>query len=619
MFTIAQMNVVPGNPEANLEKILSLIEQAKLAGHDGIVFPEMAIPGYLLGDEWENESYVQECTEMNKEIIAATRDRFTAIWWNVSIDEAKKWDDGRLRKYNSAYVAHDGNLVSNWVFDGMTHKTLMPKYRLFDDERHFHSLSKLAQEEGKKTEDFLELFEILIDNVKRKVGIIICEDMWDTDYPVKPIEILKEKWAEIIINLSTSPFWIGKSTRRKSLMARHSQGVEFLYTNAIGTQNNGKNVFLFDGWSAIYRDWKEIIQAEDFTEGLLSEKDFTRHCEERSNLPQQLSAQSSTIENQELDTILSWLITGFRAAFEATKAKKFVIGLSGGIDSALVTALAVLALGKDKVLAINMPSEYNSETTKNLAKTMATNLGIDYQIIGIQESIELTKSQIENTLGLTPSDFVMENIQARDRGSRILAGVAATVGWVFSNNGNKSETAVGYATLYGDVNGFLAPIADLYKTQIYELCRHINAKYGDIIPEKMLTIVPSAELGKNQNVDEWKWDPLQYEYHDKLFYQLIEMRRDPDYILEKFTEGILESTMWLKNPIIWSFFPTKEAFIHDLERIYSLLKINFFKRVQCPPILTVSKRAFGYDLREAQNGVYYTRKYRNLKKSLLAA
>lgn len=193
MLALAQMNIIPGNPETNLTNILRLIEEAKLAGHDGIVFPEMAIPGYLLGDEWENDSYICECVAMNQEIIAATQGKFTAIWGNVGIDETLKNEDGRTRKYNSAFVAHNGTLVSNGVFDGMTHKTLMPKYRLFDDERHFHSLAKLALELGKNVSDLLEPFEIVIDGVKRKVGIIICEDMWDGDYVVKPIDILKAK------------------------------------------------------------------------------------------------------------------------------------------------------------------------------------------------------------------------------------------------------------------------------------------------------------------------------------------------------------------------------------------------------------------------------------------
>jgi NAD+ synthase (glutamine-hydrolysing) len=163
------MNVIPGNPEANLQNILAQISQAKLAGHDGIVFPEMAIPGYLLGDEWENESFVRECILMNQEIIEATIGKFTAIWGNVSIDEKLKNEDGRMRKYNSAFIASDGKLVSNGVFDGFTHKTLMPKYRLFDDERHFYSLSKLALESGKIIEKMFNPFEIIIDGTVRKV------------------------------------------------------------------------------------------------------------------------------------------------------------------------------------------------------------------------------------------------------------------------------------------------------------------------------------------------------------------------------------------------------------------------------------------------------------------
>ena len=204
-IVLEQMEVKAGNPEANLARILEGIARAKANGKELVVFPEMAVPGYLLGDEWENDAFVRECADMNAEIMAAT-DGVAAIWGNVAIDASAKGEDGRVRKYNAAFVAQNGAMVSNGVFDGRTVKSLMPKYREFDDERHFFSLPKLAFERGVSPESLLEPFELVIAGVRRRVGVVICEDMWDEDYAFKPVGVLKGKGVDAIVNLSASPF-----------------------------------------------------------------------------------------------------------------------------------------------------------------------------------------------------------------------------------------------------------------------------------------------------------------------------------------------------------------------------------------------------------------------------
>lgn len=606
MISISQMNVLAGQPEKNLRQMKRDMTIAKEQGSELIVFPELALPGYMLGDEWENDTFVRECEDMNTEIIDETR-RLTlaTIWGNVKTDSTKVNEDGRLRKYNAGFVAQNGILVPGGVTEGLIIKTLMPNYREFRDKRHFTSLRDLAFEEGKslwEMGEYFEPFELVIDGVKRRVGVIICEDMWDDDYAIKPVKLLKENGADMIVNISASPFGIGKQSKRDRLLARQSEGVEIIYANNVGVQNNGKNVFVFDGASPVYRDGKKVFQTPGFQEWVFQVD------------------ESITNGEQEIEKIATALITGFRDFMKSIGQKKVVIGLSGGIDSAVVAALAVLALGPENVTAVNMPSEYNSDTTKGLAKNLAEELGIEYRIVPIQESVDFTRAQIEGVFGVSTEWLVAENIQARDRGSRVLAWVAASLGAVFTNNGNKTEVAQWYATLYGDVNGSIAPIADLYKTQVFELARYLGTKYNFSTLEKICDIPPSAELSRDQSVDEWKGDPFIFEYHDKLLYQLIEMRRDPGDILEALETWKLDALIGAPKPIIGpdGYFADKESFILDLERIWKNYKISYFKRVQAPPILTVSRRAFWYDLEESQNGVYFSRKYTTIKNRILS-
>ncbi len=579
---LAQIEVKPLEIRKNVEKILEYIEGAKNEKLDVVVFPEMVVGGYLIGDEWENADYINELIMANEEIRNHS-EGITVIWGNVDVDKDKKNEDGRLRKYNAAFVARDGQWIVGGIGSGRTYKTLLPKYREFDDERHFYSLQKYAIEENKSLKNVLMPVETNIG----KLGVMMCEDMWSDDYGVNPTDILVNNGAEVIINLSCSPWTINKNNKRHRVVKERltKSKVPFLYCNNVGIQNNGKNIFVFDGGSTAYNVKGEVVcELDAYEEGILI----------YDSLQQQVARP---VKNDDTTKEL-WegIVYGLRKFFEKMPSKKTVIGLSGGIDSSLVACLLVKVLGKENVTGINMPSKFNSDLTKGAAAALARNLGIDYKVIPIQESVNLTISQLEEA-GFELSELAKENIQARDRGSRILAGVAGAVGAVFTNNGNKTETALGYCTLYGDVNGAIAPIADLYKGQVYELAKYANTVMGDVIPKEILDVVPSAELSDKQDVTKDMGDPMVYPYHDKLLRAFAEWRTGKETLIELYKSGKISEYLQLEKPIE-NYFADEKSFVEDIEDKWRKYKLAVFKRVQAPPIVVMSRRAFGFDLRE---------------------
>ena len=611
------MYIAPGNPGKNAQTIIDQIHVARKNGDHLIVFPEMSVPGYLLGDEWENEAFVRDCLSFNQEIIAATQD-IVAVWGNVAIDESNVGEDGRIRKYNAAIVAQNGSQ------QGIAYKTLMPKYREFDDERYFYSLRKLAQDSQLTLADYLKPFQVEIDGKSRQLGVSLCEDMWNDDYTMNPIQTLLDNGAEFIVNLSCSPWtWRKNDKRHRVVRERIKQKpVPFVYVNNVGTQNNGKNIFLFDGNTTIYNPDGSLAKvANDYQAEQVRHTIFADH--------KMADVQLNLSPERDREELFNGLIYGIRDFYKKIGAQKTVIGVSGGIDSSLSATLIAHAIGGENIYAINMPSRFNSETTKSAALQLAQNLGLNYAVIPIQQSYEYTVEQLNSTvftrldgtdkqIKVELSTLNKENVQARDRGSRILAGVASALGAVFINNGNKTETALGYSTLYGDVNGAIAPLADLYKMEVYELGKFINQKAGkELIPQQIFDIPASAELSDEQKIDEGKGDPIIYPYHDQLIKAFVEFRLDPEDVLRYYAEGTLAQKLHFRSNLLDTHFNTPNAFIEDLEHKWRLYKINFFKRIQSPPIIAVSKRAFGFDLRESQNTIYFTRKYLEMKEKLL--
>ena len=316
---------------------------------------------------------------------------------------------------------------------------------------------------------------------------------------------------------------------------------------------------------------------------------------------------------------------GIEKYLKLVGTNRVVIGLSGGIDSSVAAALYAKVVGPENLLLVNMPSKYNSSMTKDIAKKIAHNIGCYYMVIPIGDSVNHTENQINNTYvcncfgdskKLELSSFSLENIQARDRSSRILAALSSAWGGVFTNNGNKAEMIVGYATLYGDVAGYLAALGDLWKHQVYELGRYINTFY-EVLPEEVFNIVASAELSDDQDVTKGKGDPLVYWYHDKLFASWVEdwNRKTPEDNLKSYLNKTINEDLKTTKDV-YELFPNANDFIEDLERWYKLFKgMGVAKRIQSPPILAVSRRAFGFDYRESVVGCYFSKGYFKLKEN----
>ena len=617
-IALAQIEVIPGRPDLNAKKMLDYIQEARKSAADMILFPEMSIPGYLLGDTWEQPSFLRDCEHWGSKVIAAS-ESLCVLFGNVAVDWNKTGDDGRVRKYNAFFAAQNGKLIGGENFPyPFRIKTLQPNYREFDDDRHFYSLRKLALELGKSVQSLLQPITISIRGRLLQLGCILCEDGWSDDYSIKPVaELHRNGPVDLFVNLSSSPFTLGKNNKRHRVFPQQilETGVPLIYVNNVGIQNNGKTIYTFDGCSTAYnRHGKTALHCPAFEEQLafFSLSDM---------VGDDITTESDNPDDHNIDSIYACLHYGIKSFLRQAAIERIVIGVSGGIDSAVAAALFARVLGPQQVLLVNMPSNFNSQTTISLAKTLADNLGCNYISIPINESVALTVRQMEEA-NLPLSSFMRENVQARDRSSRILAAAAAGFGGAFTCNANKSEMTVGYCTLYGDESGCLAALADLWKFQVYELGRYLNDHVfqKQVIPAEVFSIVPSAELSHDQDVDAGKGDPLVYPYHDFLFRAFVErwQRATPEDILHWYAEGELERNIGCAPGLTGKIFSSHGAFIQDLERWWQLYTgMGVAKRIQAPPVLAVSRRAFGFDHREAQNRVHYTQGYLELKSILL--
>lgn len=621
-IAICQFEIIPSMPVINASKMIKYIEEARDNKADIIVFPELSVSGYMVGDMWESESFVRECERLGEEIIKASKDIYV-IFGNIALDKTKKNFDGRVRKYNALFVAKDGKLIDNNTTEyNFFIKTLLPNYKEFDDSRHFYSLKDLALENDVSIKKYLKPLEIEINKQKIKLGLTICEDMWAKNYNVNPMEIMKDD-VDMFINISSSFYILEDETKKNNMFSDIAKKYNkpLIYANNVGIQNNGKNIFTFDGSSRVYDEKGKLLLKGD----RYKEEVYYIEFDDKSK-----KEEIAVKEENEYKLIYDTVIYGIRKFMKSIGMNRVVIGVSGGIDSALSSAMYVSALGADNVLLVNMPSKFNSNTTKNLAKSLSDNLGCAYMVMPIQESVDYTIKQLETSpmikegkeSFLKVSSFVTENIQARDRSSRILAAIAASFGGVFTCNANKTETIVGYSTLYGDNAGFFACLGDLWKYQIYGLAKYVNDKVykREVIPEGTINIVPSAELSTAQAVDEGKGDPIKYDYHDYLFKTMFESwkRIIPEDVLEWYIDGVLEEKIGCKKGLLKKYFKTDIEFIEDLEKWwkqYTGMAVS--KRIQAPPILSISKRAFGNGSKEAQNGVYYTARYLQLKNEIL--
>ena len=608
----AQPEITAGRPDLNTEKILKLINETAANGADILFLPECAVPGYLIGDLWEQTAFIEDCETCGQDIINATADNdLCIVFGNIALDKTKVNEDGRLRKYNAAFVAHHGKALGNGKQPyNFIVKHSLPNYREFDDSRYFYSLAQLAAELGTTPDALTAPVEVNIKGQTVKLGVMLCEDGWTDNYHFNVPQALARTGADILCNISCSPFTLNKDAKRHRLFGAQAKEAKLplVYCNNTGIQNNGKNIFTYDGCSCVYNscscvynsDGTLSAEAEAYAETVLY-FDFDCTSKKINTAP----AIAETMDRTA--AIYKAVRYGTQKFLQQLGISKMTVGLSGGIDSAVTAALYADILGPQNVLLVNMPGRYNADLTKDMALKTAQALKTNYMVVPITESVENTFNQLTQTpvtaynngtkFNLSVSPYVMENIQARDRGARILAGVAAAFGGAFSCNSNKTEITVGYATFYGDICGAVAPIGDLWKYDVYALGRYLNDKVftNPVIPEEIFTMRPSAELSPEQTVGNGG-DPLVYSYHDKLFALFVESWRKPSPadILRWYAEGTLAEHLGCPHQLIDETFKDAAAFIADLERWWKLFcGLAVAKRIQAPPIISISRRAYG--------------------------
>ena len=623
-IALVQMEVQPGRPDLNTARILDHIRSARAGGAELVVFSEMCVPGYILGDSWEVDALVADYAAYSEKIVAGSQG-VAVLFGNVAVDAEHIGEDGRIRKYNAVYVCQDGHIVERPGLPeslprGIQPKTLHPNYRFFDDDRHFYSTRKLAHAQGQSVGEWLVPFEIARRGGGTfRFGVQLCEDIWCQDYTdrravLDTLKAYHDAGAEAVFNLSASPWTWQKNAKRNrvvnEVIARSP--LPFFYVNNVGAQNNGKNILVFDGDTTAYASDGEIrARAEPWKEQILLVPDGV----------------SVPPPQSEMAAIHDGVAAGLRHLDHILGRKTgFLVGVSGGIDSSLVVTMLARTFGPERVFAVNMPTRFNADITQANAFRICGSLGVECISCPIQELYELISERIRKTgFATLPGEYtglVDENIQARIRGADVLAGLAAKCGLVFTSNANKTETALGYATLYGDVSGAVAPIADLYKTQVFGLARYLNEELyaQEVIPWNLINgeVVPSAELSEAQDVNKGLGDPIKYGYHDALLRQFIEYRRHPVDVLQWFLEGcLLEKLEWDERDRFLEYFPDARTWLADLEWVDRQLRSSYFKRVQAPPVIVLSKRAFGFDLRESQLPEYSPRPYSSLKMQVL--
>jgi NAD+ synthase (glutamine-hydrolysing) len=618
------MRVKAGNIASNLRQISSYIKIASQAGCQGIVFPEMCVSGYFLGDRWESGDWLAEIHAAHNEILKMSR-QLWIVFGSLAVMPNQRNEDGRPQKINAAFVAHN----EKWICHESTKcpffpKVLSPNYRVFDDSRHFTDLRKMMPHQT-ADELCVGLGSVKLADVS--FGLSICEDLWEENYTCKPTQMLASQ-HKLVFNLSCSPYSDAKDLKRLQLLKDSAQQNQttICYLNSVGTQNVGKTVLGIDGQSTIMDPSGEVICEGGFFDEELLMIDWNNETSTAASAGSVLvkKSESGAFGRSKFGAIENTL----RFLCEEWRVKSCLIGLSGGIDSALSAVLFSRILGPNCVNLINMPSKFNSKLTQEIAQTLALNLNCHYEQIGIQNAVDFTIQQLKSSKlsqlpGFQLNSWVMENIQARDRSSRILASVAAATQSVFPCNANKTETTVGYSTLYGDQSGFLCPLADLWKFEIYEMAQLYNdAVFGsEIVPKSCMTVVPSAELSELQDVTKGLGDPLHYPYHDKLFRSWTERwdRWTPLSVLSAYAAGTLEKDIDLTSGLIAKLFPNAASFVADLDGWWSLYTgMAAVKRMQAPPVLSVSRRSFGWDHREAL-GIQGTGPlYEELKRKILS-
>lgn len=537
-ITIAQLNYHIGNFARNKELICNAIRKARHENSDIIIFSELCVPGYPPLDLLDRLDFIEKCNETVKE-IAGECIGITAIIGTPVINNNK---EGK-KLYNSALVLSEGEIVFS------VQKSLLPTYDIFDEYRYF--------EPGRRFSVFP--FKGL------KLAITICEDLWDEQpfenefekkslYTISPMEELAKEKPDLIINISASPFSYSRTSIKADIFKNKARKY---HIPVISVNQTGANTeLIFDGASRIVNSKGEIWR----------QLPYFREAIETFNLDEIMSGTgpSGDIKAEPVELIHKALVTGIHDYFAKTRFSNCIVGLSGGIDSALCLCLAVEALGAGNARALLMPSRYSSEHSVTDAVSLAKNLNVKYDIISIEKPFRAFEEDLEPLFSGKEKDITEENIQARIRAVLLMA-ISNKFGCILLNTSNKSEAAVGYGTLYGDMAGGLSVIGDLYKTDIYKLANYINRE-REIIPHNTIVKKPSAELRPGQ----FDTDSLpEYQVLDSILYQYIELQKPADRISG---EGIDSETV---------------------QKVIKRINYNEYKRYQAPPVLRVSSKSFG--------------------------
>ncbi|RKD17250.1 NAD+ synthase [Pelobium manganitolerans] len=531
-IALAQLNYHIGNFEDNTQKIIDTIAQQELAGADLVVFSELCVSGYPPRDYLEYQEFVEQCEASAHKIALACTKVACIIGLPIKNDVLAGKD-----LYNAAYF------IANGRVEQVVRKALLPTYDIFDEYRYFEPAQTFK----------------CVRYKNHTIALTICEDLWNLGdnplYPSCPMDELMKESPDFMINIAASPFSYQQYQERTFLLSANCRkyALPLFYVNHVGAQTE----LIFDGGSLVFDKAGDVV-AE------------LKYFEEDVQLFDVEQVQASIVLNREakstsdIEEIYKALVLGIKDYFRKSGFKSATLGLSGGIDSAVVCALACDALGAENVLGVLMPSKYSSEHSIKDAEDLASNLGCKHTLV----SIEMVADAFESTLaiefaGLSP-DLAEENIQARSRGV-IMMAMANKFGHILLNTSNKSECAVGYGTLYGDMCGAISVLGDVYKTQVYQLADFINRE-KERIPINTITKAPSAELRPDQKDSDSLPD---YDVLDKILFEHIERRKSAKQI-------------------------TADGFDEMLvRRILSMVNRAEFKRYQTPPILRVSPKAFG--------------------------